>query len=74
MANQVMRMPAPETGLQRQSKKPEEDEEKKKRLQMKSMSAAKSEVSPDLQERISGLQQGGGHPLSESERAFFLVW
>jgi hypothetical protein len=95
VADQVMRMPAPEPELQRQSKKPEEDEQKKKRLQMqalqrqvessvaeedekkkkqlqmKSRPAAKSEASPDLQERISGLQQGGGQSLSTSERAFF---
>jgi hypothetical protein len=56
--------------VQLQAKPPQtEDEEKKKRLQKKATSESSPEASPDLQERINGLQHGG-QPLAESERAF----
>lgn len=58
--------------LQRQVKSPnQEDEEKKKRLQKKATSEASPDLAPGLQERLSRLQQGGGQPLSPTERSFF---
>ena len=63
--------PACEENLQRQLQSvKEEDEEKRKRLQMKPMSDSSPEASPDLQKRITSLQQTRGQPLSPSERAF----
>lgn len=60
-----------EEDLQRQPERVEEDDkEEKQRLQMKSRVGPSIETSPDLQARITNLQQGGGQPLPLSERAF----
>ena len=77
VAEQIMRMPAPESAgavgvrsqppqIQRKCAKCDDEQQ----LQMKETPGATPEVTPAVASRIQSLQ-GGGQPLSDSTRSFF---
>ena len=70
VADEVMRMPEPETVSREELRRQPEEEEEEELLQTKEISGQNAETTPDLESRINAIR-GGGQPLAESERVFF---